>query len=60
MAFSLGVEIGHQIAILPAFGCLCLLRWASRDKSHHDRRIRRYGSAVISLLGMMYVVVALR
>jgi hypothetical protein len=58
-AFSTGVEIGHQVVILPAFGCLCLFRLVGGGKSRRDRLVRRCGSAVISVLGMFYVIVSL-
>jgi hypothetical protein len=59
-AFSLGVEIGHQLVVLPAFCALHLLRRAHAGTHRHDRLVQRYGSAVISLGGMIYLVAALR
>ena len=56
-AFSLGVEIGHQIVVLPLFGVLALARRKMRDGFHV--RTLRYGSALISCCGAYYLVVAL-
>ena len=58
-AFSVGVEIGHQVVVLPVFGCLYLLRRASADGARHDGMVRRYGSVAVSLIGMIYLVAAL-
>ena len=59
-AFSTGVEIGHQAVVLPAFAGLCLLRRANQGDVHFDQLARRSGSIAISLLGMFYLVLALR
>ncbi|MGH8507990.1 MAG: HupE/UreJ family protein [Gammaproteobacteria bacterium] len=59
-AFSVGVEIGHQIVVLPAFCGLRLVRRAARGASRSERLVQCYGSAVISLAGMIYLVAALR
>ena len=59
-AFSLGVEIGHQVVVMPVFGALYALRRIGGGKSEGERLVRRYGSAVILLLGIIYVVVSLR
>ena len=59
-AFSVGVEIGHQTVVLPAFFGLRLLRRAARGANRNERLVQRYGSAVISLAGMIYLVAALR
>jgi HupE / UreJ protein len=58
-AFSIGVEIGHQVVVLPAFGGLYLLRRVGGGKSDRERLVRRYGSAVILLPGIIYLVVSL-
>jgi hypothetical protein len=55
-AFSTGVEIGHQVVVLPAFGGLCLLRRVPVHAISHDALVQRYGSAVIALVGIVYVV----
>lgn len=58
LSFSVGVEIGHQVVVLPLFGALRLgqLKWngAFRDP------LLRYGSIVISLAGLYYFVHAVR
>ena len=59
-AFSGGVEIGHQIVVLPAFATLCLLRRARDRQFNPDRLVRRYGSAVISVLGLFYFILSIR
>jgi len=57
-AFSLGVEIGHQVVVLPLFGMLTLSRHKVRAKLQAS--ILRYGSVAISCCGAYYFVVALR
>lgn len=57
-AFSTGVEIGHQIVVLPAFVGMSLLR--RRAAPFRDRLVQRYGSVAISLAGVVYLVAALR
>ena len=59
-AFSTGVEIGHQVVVLPAFSGLHLLRRAMADSTIPDGLVRRYCSAMIALVGMIYLVGALR
>lgn len=57
IAFSLGVEVGHQVVVLPLFGAL-----AAGRKQLHERFTRpalRYGSLLISLCGVYYLYVAL-
>ena len=55
-AFSLGVEIGHQVVVLPLFG---LLAW-SRYKMPDNARVAllRYGASAISICGGYYLFVA--
>ena len=57
-AFSLGVEIGHQVVVLPLFGLLKLNR--RRSETGLPAPALRYGSAVIACGGAGYLVVALR
>jgi hydrogenase/urease accessory protein HupE len=57
-AFSLGVEIGHQIVVLPLFGILTLSRHKVRGKVQAS--ILRFGSVIISCCGAYYFVVALQ
>jgi len=57
LSFSLGVEIGHQVVVLPLFGTLAIGR-----QRLHERFMRpasRYGSMIISLCGAYYLCVAL-
>lgn len=57
IAFSLGVEVGHQVVVLPLFGVLA----AGRQQLHErfTRPALRYGSLLISLCGVYYLCVAL-
>lgn len=59
-AFSLGVEIGHQVVVLPVFGVLKVLRSRSDASAHWAEHVFRYGSAAISLAGLFYLAAALR
>ena len=62
-AFSLGVEIGHQLVALPLFGVLKILRTASRraaDPGRLPRWAMRAGSGVVCAAGVVYFVAALR
>jgi hypothetical protein len=60
-AFSLGVEIGHQLVVLPLFGALKVIR----TRASPDQRDRvsfgllRAGSAVITAAGAFYLYLAL-
>ncbi len=58
VAFSLGVEIGHQIVVLPLFGLLTLGRLKC-EAGLHAVWLRR-GSVVIAGCGAYYLAVALR
>jgi hypothetical protein len=63
VAFSLGVEIGHQIVALPLFGVLKITRaYSSRtdDPEWIPRWATRVGSSAICAAGMVYLVAALR
>jgi hypothetical protein len=57
-AFSLGVETGHQVVVLPLFGTLS----AGRHRLHESftRPALRYGSLFISLCGAYYLCAAVR
>jgi hydrogenase/urease accessory protein HupE len=62
-AFSLGVELGHQMIVLPLFSSLKLARQTRADAAAKDRLslvAQRLGSAAVSLAGMFYLFVALR
>lgn len=57
IAFSLGVEIGHQVVVLPLFG---LLKIGDLKFSTSFRQMTlRYGSIAISLAGVYYLINAL-
>jgi hydrogenase/urease accessory protein HupE len=60
LAFSLGVEAGHQIIVLPIFGALKILRRTAPKSDRIPGRVLRYGSAMICLAGLFYLVAALR
>ena len=55
-AFSLGVEIGHQMVVLPLFGLLALGRRFLHEG--FAKPVMRYGSVAISLCGASYLCVA--
>ena len=55
-AFSLGVEIGHQVVVIPLFGLLALGR--SRLRESVQGPLVRYGSTLISVCGMYYLFVS--
>ena len=63
LGFSAGVEAGHQVVVIPTFCALKLARGWRRDPSQSEARtllISRWGSAAISLAGMVYLAAALR
>ncbi len=55
-AFSVGVEIGHQIVVLPLFGLLALSR--ARLREGLQGPLVRYGSTLISVCGVYYLFVS--
>ena len=55
-AFSLGVELGHQVAVLPLFGLLALSRYKMSDPARVA--VLRFGASAISVCGAYYVLVA--
>ncbi len=58
VAFSLGVELGHQAVVLPLF---CGLKALRKNPAATARlAIPRYASAVVCFAGMYYLVAALR
>ena len=62
-AFSLGVEIGHQLVALPLFSVLKIIRTASlraTDPARLPRWAMRVGSGAIGAAGLVYLVAALR
>ena len=63
LGFSAGVEAGHQVVVLPTFCALKIARGWRRDSAVSEARtilISRWGSATISLAGMVYLAAALR
>jgi hypothetical protein len=58
IAFSIGVEIGHQVVVLPLFGLLKAGDWKLSPMFRPS--MLRYGSVVISIAGMFYLVAALK
>lgn len=58
LAFSLGVEIGHQLVVLPLFGLLKVSRCYGLPRK--QTQILRYGSAIIGCGGIYYLVVAVQ
>ena len=62
LGFSVGIELGNQIVLVPLFGALQLARRGSRDPTARDRlatRVRQFGSAAIAAAGGYYLIVAL-
>ena len=62
LGFSVGVEAGHQVVLLPLFVLLRAARWTRADAAARARlatALRRVGSAGISVAGVYYFCVAL-
>lgn len=62
IAFSVGVETGHQIVVLPTFGILTLLRRAQKSPEGVEKfngATLKYGSIMISAAGIFYLINAL-
>ncbi len=63
VAFSIGVELGHQVVVLPIFAGLQLARRAVPPREGRDVAryyALRFGSAAICLAGLFYFVAAVR
>jgi hypothetical protein len=63
VAFSIGVEVAHQMVVIPLFVLLKIARQTQTSQTSKQRfslAVQRYGSAVISLAGLFYLFVALR
>ena len=58
IAFSIGVEIGHQAVVLPLFGVLAL--GLGKIKHHSYVTLLRVASALIACCGGYYFIVAVR
>lgn len=56
-AFSIGVELGHQVVVLPLFGLLAASRRIFREG--FQTTTLRYASVLISLCGAYYLFVSL-
>jgi HupE/UreJ protein len=60
LAFSVGIEIGHQVVVLPVFALLKVLRSGPGGAPRFAERTFRYGSIVIAIAGSIYFLSALR
>lgn len=63
VAFSIGVEVAHQMVVIPLFVCLKIARKTQIDEAGKLRfslAVQRFGSAAISVAGIFYLFVALR
>jgi hypothetical protein len=62
ISFSLGVEIAHQMVVIPAYGVLSALRgWnTNQPRLWLSARTRQFGSAGISVAGIYFLVQAIR
>jgi hydrogenase/urease accessory protein HupE len=63
LGFSAGVEVGHQVVVLPTFYALKIARGWRHDAIQGKATtlfLSRWGSVAISLAGMVYLVAALR
>jgi hypothetical protein len=63
VGFSVGVEFGHQVVVIPTFCALKFARGWRRIRPEREERallIARVGSGAISIAGMVYLAAALR
>jgi hydrogenase/urease accessory protein HupE len=61
LSFSIGVEIGHQLVVLPIFFGLRMIPGQNGgERSRIRDYILRYGSVAISIAGVFYLIAALR
>ncbi|MBC8002614.1 MAG: HupE/UreJ family protein [Opitutaceae bacterium] len=63
VAFSVGVELGHQVVVLPLYAGLKLARTARKDPAGREKislGLLQGGSLLIALAGLFYLVAALR
>jgi len=58
LAFSAGVELGHQLIVVPVFCALKLVRGAHGPAAARTH-VLRYGSAGIFVIGVLYLAAAL-
>jgi hypothetical protein len=62
IAFSLGVEAGHQVVVLPVFfgmGYVHIHLKQPLTREHFSLAVQRYGSVAIALAGVFYLQAAL-
>jgi hypothetical protein len=62
-AFSIGVELGHQVVALPLFALVAIFRRLDARTSEPGKltsRARQLGSALVSAAGIYYLFLALR
>jgi hydrogenase/urease accessory protein HupE len=60
VAFSVGIEIGHQIVVVPIFCALKIARTLRHGSVRPTEYALRYGSVAICLAGIFYLIAALR
>ena len=63
VGFSAGVELGHQVVVIPTFCALKMARGWRSETAQGERRttlLSRWGSVAISIAGATYLVAALR
>ena len=60
VAFSVGIEIGHQIVVLPIFCALKIARTLRTGSIRPSEYALRYGSVAICAAGIFYLITALR
>jgi HupE/UreJ protein len=62
IAFSVGVEIGHQVVVIPMFGLMQIVRkWrAEEERTVVMGRIVRVGSGMISVGGIYFLIQAIK
>jgi hypothetical protein len=63
VGFSLGVELGHQLIVLPVFAGMKLARLIRADETGRERlsfAMMLIGSLLISVAGSVYLVAALK
>jgi HupE/UreJ protein len=60
IAFSVGVELGHQVVVIPVFVLRKVLLAKQGAASRAAGFLFRYGSATIACAGVFYLVLALR
>ncbi len=59
-SFSVGVECGQQLVVIPVFVALALIRNAGTGAAQTAGRVQRGGAVAISLGGLAYLVASLR